>query len=101
MTDEAVEKRCEKVRHIKWYLNVYVEFTRETNDGVIDSSHPFFKSNTHTLLSNNDVKESDLNEAFQKQFKSYDEYIARGSGWTIKHVIGMELHTMQYRPIGG
>lgn len=98
---EALEERCEKVRHIKWYLNVHVEFTRETNDGVIDSSHPYFKSNTYTLLSKNDVKEIDLNEAFQKQFKSFDEYIARGSGWTLKHVISMELHTMQYRPIGG
>lgn len=95
---ETLKDRCEKVKHIKCYLNVHVAFTRETNDGVIDSSNPYFKSDTNTLLSQNDFRNGDLNEAYQKQFKSFDEYIARGSGWTLKHVISMELHTTQYRP---
>ena len=87
--------------HIKWYLNVHVEFVRETIDGERDSSQPHFKSSTNVLLSKDSLYDQDLNEAFQKQFKSFDEYIARGSGWTLKRIIHMEVHTLQYRPIGG
>ncbi|CAG2190062.1 unnamed protein product [Mytilus edulis] len=70
-------------------------------DGERDTSQPYFASKTYTLLSKNDSSEMDINEAFQNQFKSFDEYIARGSGWTLKHVIRMEIQTLQYRPIGG
>lgn len=98
---ETLAERSDKLRHIKWYLNVHVELTRETNDGEVDSSRPYFKSKTYILLSKNDIKDDEINEAFQKQFQSFDEYMARGSGWTLKHVISMGLHTFQYRPIGG
>ncbi|CAC5365506.1 unnamed protein product [Mytilus coruscus] len=95
-------ERCDKVKHLKWYINVHVELSRETNEGEVDNSRPYFKkSNTYILLSKTDIKDDDINEAFQKQFKSFDEYIARGSGWTLKQVINMELHTIQFRPIGG
>ncbi|VDI57241.1 Hypothetical predicted protein [Mytilus galloprovincialis] len=70
-------------------------------DGERDTSQPYFASKTYTLLSKNDSSEMDINEAFQKQFKSFDVYIARGSGWTLKHVIRIEIQTLQYRPIGG
>ena len=78
-----------------------MEFARETNDGKIDNSRSYFKSTTYVLLSKNDIDDGEINDAFQKQFKSFDEFIARGSGWTLKHVINTELHTIQYRPIGG
>lgn len=93
--------RCDQVKHLKWYINVHVELSRETNEGEVDNSRPYFKSNTYILLSKTDIKDDEINEAFQKQFKSFDEYIAPGSGWTLKQVINMELHTLQFRPIGG
>lgn len=98
---DYLEERCEKLQHIKYNLNVNVIFERETMDGERDTSQPYFASKTYTLLSKNDSSEMDINEAFQKQFKSFDVYIARGSGWTLKHVIRMEIQTLQYRPIGG
>jgi len=98
---DTLEERCDNVRHVKWYLNVHVELTRETNDGEIDNSHPYFKSKTYILLFKDDINDDEINEAFQKQFKSFDEYMSRGSGWTLKHVINMELHTIQFRPTGG
>ncbi|CAG2242140.1 unnamed protein product [Mytilus edulis] len=98
---DALAERCDKVKHVKWYLNVHVEFSRETNEGEVDNTHPYFKSGTYILLSKNDIRDGDINEAFQKQFKSFDENIARGSGWTLKQVMFMELQTIQFRPIGG
>jgi hypothetical protein len=53
------------------------------------------------LLSKDDITDHEVNEAYQKQFQSFDEYIARGSGWTLKRILHMEVYTMQYRPIGG
>lgn len=93
--------RCEKVKHVKWYLNVQVKFVRETNEGEVDTSQPYFKSKTYILLSKDDVSDHDINEAYQKQFQSFDEYIARGSGWNLKEILHIEVHTMQYRSIGG
>jgi hypothetical protein len=78
-----------------------VEFIRETNDEETDKSELYFKSKTYTLLSKEDLTDHGVNESFQNQFASFDEYIARDSGWTLSQVIRMEVHTAQYRPIGG
>ncbi|CAC5417052.1 unnamed protein product [Mytilus coruscus] len=96
---DTLAERCDKVKHVKWYLNVQVELTRETNDGELDNSQPYFKSRTYMLLSKSDIEDDEINEAFQKQFQSFDEYMARESGWTLKYLINMELHTIQFRPI--
>lgn len=40
---EILVERCEAVKHLKWYLNVQVEFIRETLDGESDISQPYFK----------------------------------------------------------
>lgn len=95
-----LKQRCEKVNQIKWLLNVQVECMRETNDGETAISQPYFRSKTYTLLSKEEISVHDINEAFQKQFSAFDEYIARGSGWTLKQVLNMEVHILQYRPIG-
>ena len=78
-----------------------MEFIRETNEEETYQSELYFKSKTYTLLSKEDLTDHDVNESFQSQFASFDEYIARDSGWTLSQVIRMEVHTAQYRPIGG
>jgi hypothetical protein len=60
-----------------------VEFIPETNDEETDKSELDFKSKTYTLLSKEDLTDHDVNESFQSQFASFDEYIARASGWTL------------------
>jgi hypothetical protein len=77
-----------------------VEFIRETNDEETDKNELYFKSKTYTLLSKEDLTDHGVSESFQNQFASFDEYIARDSGWTLSQVIRMEVHTAQYRPIG-
>jgi len=96
-----LHERCEKIKQVKWYLNLQVELIRETKDEETDTCQPYFKSKTYTLLSKDDITDHEVNEAYQKQFQSFDEYIARGSGWTLKRILHMEVYTMQYRPIGG
>jgi hypothetical protein len=38
--------------------------------------------------------------ATDSPFQYFDEYIARGSGWTLKRILHMEVYTMQHIPIG-
>ena len=78
-----------------------MEFIPETNNEETDKSELYFKNKTYTVLSKEDLTDHDVNESFQNQFASFDEYIARDSGWTLSQVIRMEIHTAQYRPIGG
>ena len=78
--DQKLTERCDKVQQIKWYLNLEVEFIPETNDEETDKSELDFKSKTYTLLSKEDLTDHDVNESFQSQFASFDEYIARDSG---------------------
>ena len=59
------------------------------------------KLKTYTLLSKEDLTDHGVNESFQNQLASFDEYIAGDSDWTLSQVIRMEVHTAQYRPIGG
>lgn len=98
---DHLKKQCEQMKHLKWYINLHVEFMRETNNEERDFSQPYFKSKTYTLLSKDAMTDNTLNEAFQKQFTSFDEYIARGSGWTLNAVLHIEVHTVQYKPLGG
>ncbi|XP_033731744.1 uncharacterized protein LOC117321436 [Pecten maximus] len=50
----------------------------------------------------NDVDlEHNLNDAFQKMFGSFEEFIRKGSGWVLKRVIKLEIHVANYSPVGG
>jgi len=75
--EQHLKERCDRVKHVKWYLNVQVEFIRETHEGEVDNSQPYFRSKTYTLLSRDDASNHEINEAYQKQFQAFDEYIAR------------------------
>jgi hypothetical protein len=50
------------MKHLKWYINLHVEFMRETNNEERDFSQPYFKSKTYTLLSKDAMTDNTLNE---------------------------------------
>lgn len=95
-----LKQRCRELKHIKWFTSVNVEMMRETLDGVQEHTHPHFRSLTYSLLSPEDLTDHDLNETFQKQFRSLDEYNSRGSGWILQKIVRMEVHTLVYQPLG-
>ena len=96
-------ERCSKQKQIKFRMVVHVEMMRVSNDGETDTSTPYFHSETYSLLTkeNNDDMQHKINKAFQKQFQSFDEYIAKGSGWTLKKVLSLSITTVKYAPIRG
>lgn len=92
--------RREKVRDIKWYLNVRVEMVRDIDDGTQDKTVPHFRSNAYTSLANDD-NEHNVNEAFQKMNASLEEFIHKGSNWVVNNVLSIEVNTVSYSPIKG
>lgn len=95
-----LKARREKIRDIKWYLNVRVEMERNIDDGRKEKVTPHFRSKAYTSLENDD-NEHNLNDAFQKMNASLEEFIHKGSNWVVKKIICLEVNSLKYSPIAG
>lgn len=97
-----LQARRQKLNHLKYYISIKVQMSRQKEDGVMETTEPHFCSKIDHILTAEDVhEEHHLNASFQKMFKSFDEFIRRGSSWTLKKIIHMDLSTGKYSPIGG
>ena len=103
-TRPVIEKYLlSKVRQqaIKWYIVAQVELTREDRDGNEVTVVPYFRSVTYTLLTEDTFENHDLNQALQKLALGLEKYIHESSGWTLKNVKKLDIHTVRYKPLGG
>ena len=91
--------RSRASRGIKW--NICVQVLMQRDDQEEKTSFPYFRSLTYRLLDEDTFDESDLNEAMQKIYARMEKYLREGSGWFVKHVIKLEVHTINYSPIHG
>lgn len=66
-----------------------------------EAAHPYFRSWTYSLLNSDDMSDKDLIEAFQKMFESFEKYIRESSGWILKKVLKIIVHTVNYSPLKG
>ncbi|KAK3107584.1 hypothetical protein FSP39_017789 [Pinctada imbricata] len=73
---------------------------RQKDDGEEEIAKPHFRSKMAIVLDHNKFEEHDLNEGMQKIFASFDEYIRRGSSWTLKKILKCEVYTVKYAPVG-
>ena len=98
----AVEKYLlSKVRRnaIKWYIVAQVELMRETAEGEMRTVQPFFRSVNYTLLTAENFDPSDLNSALQKLVIGLEKYIHESSGWILREVKLLNVHTVLYKPL--
>ena len=86
---------------IKWNIAVNVEFYRENREGEMQTVQPHFRSFTYSLLSENAFNEHDLNQAIHKCMIGFEKYIHEDSGWILKAVLGLTVHTVLYKPLRG
>lgn len=89
----------EEKRGIKWYLNLKASLIRIGNEGDIEVVTPHFRSIT-TIELIEDTIEKHLEEGFQKIINSFEEFIQRGSGWSLDKILHLELNCCKYRPLG-
>ncbi|XP_052779407.1 uncharacterized protein LOC128216784 [Mya arenaria] len=95
-----LQSRARALGGIKWNLCVQVEMQRDDGSDIVVTA-PYFRSRTYRTLSADDIDEHDLNEAMQKMFESLEKFIREGSGWYIKKVLKLEIHTVVYKPVKG
>ena len=87
-------------RSIKWNLCIQIGMERDRADTGQNTS-PYFRSRTYLTLTNETLREHDLNEALQKMHVSMEKFLRDGSGWHIKRVIQLEITTVVYKPLAG
>ena len=90
-----------KEHGIKWYLSSQVEIYKETPDEAILTDKPYFRILTYATLSSETLSEHELNESFQKMSASLESYLRNASGWSIKKVLHLKVHTVIYKPLTG
>lgn len=95
-----LRSRTRELGSIKWNLCVQVEMQRD-DGGESTTSSPFFRSRTYISLSAEAMNEHNLNEAFQKIFVNLENKLREFSGWFVKKVLKLEIHTVVYKPISG
>ncbi|MCG7879165.1 MAG: C2H2-type zinc finger protein [Candidatus Thiodiazotropha endolucinida] len=95
-----LKSRARQLGGVKWNLCAQVEMQRDDVNEVAVAS-PYFRSRTYILLSAGEENEHDLNEALQKMYEGLEKYMREGSGWYIKHVVKLEIHTVVYKPLRG
>ena len=86
---------------IKWYLSTQVEMVKESPEGVVQTDSPHFRSLTYSDVSVEAFSEHSLNEAFQKMSASLESYTRNSSGWNIRKVIELTIHSIRYSPLSG
>ena len=84
---------------VKWYIVARVQLYREDQEGNVHTAEPYFRSVTNRLLTPTEFMEHDLNEAFQKVVAGLEKYIHESSGWKLKMVQNVQVHTINYRPL--
>ncbi|XP_069110136.1 uncharacterized protein [Argopecten irradians] len=82
-------------------MNVRVILEKEDREGNVNQTMPHFLSRSYIQLPDDVDLEHNLNDAFQKMFGSFEEFIRKGSGWVLKRVIKLEIHVANYSPVGG
>ena len=84
---------------VKWYTVARVQLYRKGQEENEHTTEPYFKSVTNRLLTPNELLNHDLNEAFQKVVGSLEKYIHESSGWRLKMVLNVQVHTIDYSPL--
>ena len=92
---EALKNRL----RIKFYLTLQVRFNKIKGDQV-QTTAPFFHGKCHVVLKKEDIDFA-LRESLKKIFTSFLEYQREGSNWALDKVLGVNIHTVKYKPLKG
>ena len=93
--------------NIKWYVNMHCVFKKPKKDDVTgvptDAFHTedvYQASQTYTATTPDEIDEAIL-EVFQTISAKFQDFQREGSGWTLDHVVNVEVNTATYDPLAG
>ena len=84
---------------VKWYLYLQIELERFSANVDNTRSRPHFRSRTYILLNEDTYTDENLNDAIHKIMESLERFMRDGSGWVMKKVLHLEIHTVRYSPL--
>lgn len=93
-----LQGELEMKRAIKWYIVTKVRFSRINPDGEEEYVTPYFRSLMEVELDTFMINQH-IGEAFSKIMLAFDEFIERGSGWTLDKILHMEVKMIMYHPL--
>jgi len=94
-------KRDEFRRGVKTKLILNVEMERtDITTGEVFFAMPYFQSNNHIILENTNTSEI-YEEMVQQIIEAMANFNRKGSDWTLRSIIGLDILMDKYRPLGG
>ena len=72
---------------------------KEGISGIVEDK-AYFNSDTHINLESTDEKRI-LTSDISRIRNDLDKYQQNGSGWYFKEIVGLEIHTAEYKPMNG
>ena len=88
---------------VRFVLVCLMERIGKSSDGKLTltvQAKAYFNSKTHINLESTDVKEI-LIKVFRTILKKISKYQQNGSGWYFKEIVHLEIHTVDFKPMGG
>ncbi|XP_054720146.1 uncharacterized protein LOC129229795 [Uloborus diversus] len=95
LVEEIAEKRA-----IKWRIVMKAQLSRILGNGDRQTIIHYFGSVTQIELVDHTVPEH-LEEVLSKVENSFEEFLKLGSGWTLDHIIHVEVQCAKYTPLAG
>ena len=92
---------------IKWYVNMHCVFKKPKKDAVtgaptddFDTEDVYQASKTYVAMNPEEI-DNVIPEVFQTISAKFQEFQREGSGWTLDHVVKVEVYTATYDPLVG
>ena len=94
----TIERELEKKRALKIVVAVHTTFHQATDPTFLSEPPPVFKSLPMEVLASTDIEEV-LQIITEELLKKIDDFEERGSGWVLRELSRLDLHTYVYDPL--
>lgn len=95
---DILQQRVNIHNGIKWWISVFLSYSRENSDGEIEYVNVVFTSETNRLFQGDDIS-LDLASVFNNIFIQSDEFVAQGSAWILHEIHRIEVHNVRHVPL--
>ena len=97
---ERIENDVEEKEAIKWQLVIKVTLERKSSNNEVETIQSYFNTFNYIQLTIDNIS-SQLDSGFVKIIKSFEKFLSRGSGWTLREINELQLKTAKYAPLAG
>ena len=97
---EELRSQLRRHRNIRARLVLEATYSRISVDGERYEIQTAFRSQFR-VLTNEEELESEVAEMMKEIYEHSQEFDAQGSGWSLQSIDGIQIYTVQYKPLAG